>query len=72
VHEGSVEWLRLLKPLIEVGALPSGAQEPNMLQALCAVRELDLLMTYADKDLQPMPSIDALHVPSTSSRFVGL
>lgn len=46
VHEGSVEWLRLLKPLIEVGALPSGAQEPNMLQALCAVRELDLLMTY--------------------------
>jgi hypothetical protein len=46
VREGSVEWLRLLKPLIEAGALPSGAQEPSLLQALCAVRELDLLMTY--------------------------
>jgi len=32
-----------------------------------AERLLDLLMTYADKDLQPMPSIDALHVPSAAA-----
>jgi hypothetical protein len=46
VREGSAEWLRLLKPLIEVGALPSGSGEPSLLQALCAMRELDLLMAY--------------------------
>ena len=46
VREGSAEWLRLLKPLIEAGLLPAGAQDPSLIQALCAERELDMLLAY--------------------------
>jgi len=56
VSEGSPEWLRLLRPLIEAGMLPSGsAQEPRLIAALCGESQLELLLLY----VRQAPDLDA-------------
>mmetsp|Transcript_16137 Transcript_16137/g.52887 ORF Transcript_16137/g.52887 Transcript_16137/m.52887 type:complete len:573 (-) Transcript_16137:305-2023(-) len=46
VEAGSARWLRLLRPLIEAGALSGGAHESQLLAALCDARELEMLLLY--------------------------
>ena len=41
--EGSADWLNLLRPLMEAGAL-IGAQEPRLLAALCSFRQVPRAM----------------------------